>query len=92
MSDLKLSKSERIDVRASAPVKQSLQEAARDCHKNVSEYLLDSGMTAAVQTLADRRQFFLDNAQWEEFEGALDQPEQSKPRLKKLLAERGLLG
>ena len=30
------SKSERIDVRASVPVKQLLQEAARVAHKNVS--------------------------------------------------------
>ena len=33
-------KTERIDVRASPPVKQLLQEAARVAHKNVSEYLL----------------------------------------------------
>ena len=30
------SKSERIDVRATMPVKQLLQEAARVAHKNVS--------------------------------------------------------
>ncbi len=40
---------ERIDVRASTPVKQLLQAAARACHKNVSEFLLDAGVTAAVQ-------------------------------------------
>ena len=50
-------KSERIDVRASGPVKQLLQEAARACHKNVSEFLLDAGVTAATQALADRRRF-----------------------------------
>lgn len=55
MSTLNLSKTERIDGRASAPVKQLLQEAARACHKNVSEFLLDAGVTAAAQTLADRR-------------------------------------
>lgn len=47
-----LSKTERIDVRASTAVKQLLQEAARACHKNVSEFLLDAGVTAAAQTLA----------------------------------------
>ncbi|NDH92928.1 MAG: DUF1778 domain-containing protein, partial [Actinobacteria bacterium] len=31
-----------MDVRASAPVKQLLQEAARVSHKNVSEFLLDA--------------------------------------------------
>jgi uncharacterized protein (DUF1778 family) len=61
MRTLNLSKTEHIDAWASAPVKQLLQEAARACHKNVSEFLLDAGV-AAVQTLADRRQFILDEA------------------------------
>ncbi len=43
------SKSERIDARASMPVKQLLQEAARVAHKNVSEFLLDAGILAANQ-------------------------------------------
>ena len=91
MSNLNLSKTERIDVRASAPVKQLLQEAARACHKNVSEFLLDAGVTSASQALADRRQFSLDEAQWQAFQHALDRPVQHKPRLQKLLTEPGLL-
>jgi uncharacterized protein (DUF1778 family) len=86
------SKSERIDVRASTPVKQLLQEAARVAHKNVSEFLLDAGILAANQTLADRTRFELSTEQWLAFQSALDQPVRTKPRLKKLLAEPGLLG
>jgi uncharacterized protein (DUF1778 family) len=92
MSAANLSKTQRIDVRASAPVKQLLQEAARACHKNVSEFLLDAGVTAAAQTLADRRQFVLGDARWRAFQEALDRPVQGKPRLKKLLREPGALG
>lgn len=92
MSTLNHSKSERIDVRTSRRAKQLLQEAARACHKNVSEFLLDAGMTAAAQTLADRRQFVLGDAQWRAFQEALDRPVQGKPRLKKLLRETGVLG
>ena len=84
-------KSVRIDVRASAPVKQLLQEAARACHKNVSEFLLEAGITAANQALADRTHFGLDEAQWEMFQRALDRPVKPKPRLKKLLAQQGVL-
>ena len=91
MNTLTLTKSERIDVRTSAPAKQLLQEAARASHKNVSEFLLDAGLTAAAQTLADRRQFLLDEAQWQAFEAALDRPVQPKPRLQKLLREPGML-
>ena len=67
------SKSERIDVRARTPVKQLLQEAARVAHKNVSEFLLDAGITASNQTLADRTRFALSDEKWLAFQAALDQ-------------------
>lgn len=92
MSTLYLSKTERIDVRASSAVKQLLQEAARSCHKNVSEFLLDAGVVAPNQALADRRHFVLNDDQWQSFQQALDRPVQAKPRLKKLLSEPGVLG
>ncbi len=85
------SKSERIDVRASVPVKQLLQQAARVSHKNVSEFLLDAGIVAANQTLADRTRFELVPEKWREFLAALDQPVSAKPKLRRLLSEPGLL-
>jgi uncharacterized protein (DUF1778 family) len=85
-------KSERIDVRASTPVKQLLQEAARVSHKNVSEFLLDAGINAANQALADRTKFDLSKETWTAFQKALDQPVKPKPKLKKLLSDKGLLG
>lgn len=91
MSSSNLSKTERIDVRASSAVKQLLQEAARACHKNVSEFLLDAGVTAANQALADRRRFVIDDEQWQAFQEALDRPVQAKPKLKTLLSEPGVL-
>ena len=92
MTTANLSKTERIDVRASTVIKQLLQDAARASHKNVSEFLLDAGVTAAAQTLADRRQFVLDETQWQAFKEALDRPVQNKTRLKRLLREPGVLG
>jgi uncharacterized protein (DUF1778 family) len=86
------SKSERIDVRATLPVKQLLQDAARVAHKNVSEFLLDAGINAANQTLADRARFELSTESWLAFQAALDRPVSAKPKLKKLLSEKGLLG
>ena len=85
------SKSERIDVRANVPVKQLLQEAARVSHKNVSEFLLDAGIVAANQTLADRTRFELAPEKWRESLAALDQPVSAKPKLRRLLSEPGLL-
>ena len=92
MSTFNLSKTERIDVRASSAVKQLLQDAARACHKNVSEFLLDAGVIAANQALADRRHLVLTDDQWQAFQHALDRPVQTKPHLKKLLREPGVLG
>ncbi len=85
------SKTERIDARTSATVKHLLQGAARSCHKNVSEFLLDAGIAAANQALADRRHFVLTKEQWEAFQQALDVPSQPMPRLKKLMSEPGIL-
>ncbi len=92
VSTLHLTKTERIDVRTTAPVKQLLQDAARACSKTVSEFLLDAGISAANTELANRRHFVLDDEQWVVFQQALDRPVQDRPRLRKLLNEPGLLG
>ena len=84
-------KSERIDIRTSPAAKETLQRAAAIAHKNVSEFLLDAGLSAAAEALADRRVFTLDDAKWQEFQKALDRPIRKKPRLAKLLSEPGVL-
>ena len=85
-------KTERIDVRANLSVKQLLQEAASACHKSVSEFLLDAGVTAANQMLADRRRFELDEVRWQEFQQLLDRPVSAPgTRMKSLLSEPGML-
>jgi uncharacterized protein (DUF1778 family) len=81
------SKSTRIDVRATPSVKTTLQRAAATANKSVSEFLLDAGLAAAAETLADRRRFVLDEAQWSAFLKALDRPARFKPRLARLLTE-----
>lgn len=84
-------KTERIDIRTTTAAKETLQRAAAIAHKNVSEFLLDAGIAAATDALADRRIFALDDAQWRAFQKALDRPVRSKPRLAKLLSEPGVL-
>ena len=61
-------------------------------HKKVSEFLLDAGIVAANQTLADRTRFELTPEKWLAFQAALDRPVSSKPKLHKLLTASGLLG
>ncbi len=80
-----MAKSARIDIRTSEQVKALLQQAAEATHKNVSEFLLESGLIAAEEKLANRNLFALDDDKWKEFQEALNRDPQDKPRLKKLL-------
>jgi len=84
-------KKERIDIRLPAVAKQLLQQAAEVSHKSVTEFLLHHGLNAASQTLADRQLFELNAKDWKAFQDVLDRPVKSKPRLKKLLAEKSIL-
>jgi uncharacterized protein (DUF1778 family) len=91
MTTTSMSKTERIDVRASISVKQLLQQAALASHKSVSEFLLDAGVNAANQALSDRRHFVLEEEQWADFLAVLDRPVQTKTRLRRLISEDGVL-
>ena len=84
-------KSERIDIRTTKTVKQTLQKAAAVTHKTVSEFLLDSALTQAAEVLSDRRLFIFDDAQWEAFLTVLDEPTVPTPRLERLLKEPSVL-
>lgn len=52
-------KSERIEIRTTARVLVLLQDAAASTSKSVTEFLLDAGVLAAEETLANRRVFHL---------------------------------
>jgi uncharacterized protein (DUF1778 family) len=86
-----VSKTERIDVRVSSTAKNTLQMAATEVNKTVSQFLLDAAMTAAAETLEDRRAFVLDKRRWDAFVKILDRAPRVKPRLARLLAERSVL-
>ena len=79
------SKTQRVDLRVSPAAKQMILAAAQAQDKTVSEFLLDSGLTSAAETLADRRLFILDDARWAEFRAALDAPPRARPRLARLM-------
>jgi len=79
-------KSERVDLRMTPTAKRTLQRAAAVANKSVSEFLLDSSLTAAFETLADRRVFQLDETEWAAFMAELDLPPRDNPRLRRLMA------
>jgi len=86
MTDLTEAKSERVDLRMTPTAKRTLQRAAAVANKSVSEFLLDSSLSAAFETLADRRVFQLDETQWAAFMAELDRPPRDNPRLRRLMA------
>ncbi len=84
-------KTERIELRTTPQVKALFKAAAQYAHKNISEFILDAGVTMAERKLADQNLFLLDDAQWAAFQDALDQPVIHKPNLAKLLSEKSAL-
>ncbi|MGA0602065.1 DUF1778 domain-containing protein [Caulobacter sp. KR2-114] len=88
MADDANTRSDRVDVRLTPAAKRTLQQAAAVLNKSVSEFLLDSGLNAALDALADRRVFQLDDARWEQFQAALSAPASDNPGLRALLARK----
>jgi uncharacterized protein (DUF1778 family) len=80
--------SERVALRMTPTAKQTLQQAAAVTNKTLTEFLLDAGLNAALNTLADRRVFQLDQKSWSAFLAALAAPSRSNPKLRKLLARK----
>jgi uncharacterized protein (DUF1778 family) len=81
-------RTERLDLRLTATAKRTLQQAATASNKTVTEFLIDSGLNAAMDTLADRRVFQLDEKRWNAFMTALAKPPKDNPGLRRLLAHK----
>lgn len=88
MSEASDTRSERVALRMTRAAKRTLQEAASVNHKTLTEFLLDSGLNAALETLADRRVFQLAEKDWDAFTQALAAPPRANPRLRKLLVRK----
>jgi uncharacterized protein (DUF1778 family) len=82
-------RSEKLDLRLTRQAKRTLQAAAAASHRSVSEFVLESALARAEESLADRRTFGLDAACWKAFLAALDAPPRPLPQLERLLKEPG---
>jgi uncharacterized protein (DUF1778 family) len=85
------SRGEKLDLRLTPGAKQTLQRAAAAAQCSVSEFVLESALACAAETLADRQSFQLDGEQCEAFVAALDALPQLHPRLARLLQEPSVL-
>lgn len=82
-------RSEKLDLRLTRQAKKTLQAAAAASYRSVSEFVLESALARADETLAERHTFVLGTAQWKAFLSALDAPPRPLPRLERLLKEPG---
>ena len=78
-------RTEKLDLRLTPAAKRVLQSAATAAQRSVSEFVLESALARAEETLPDRQRFGLDADRWATFQAALDAPARANPRLKKLL-------
>jgi len=85
------SRSEKLDLRVAPEAKRMLQEAARERHTSLSQFVLDSAIAAATEVLAERTRIGLNTEDWTAFMAALDAPPKSHPRMERLLAEATIL-
>lgn len=78
-------RAEKIDIRLTAEAKETLRSAAAAQGRTVSDFVLDSALQRAAETLPDRTRFDLGAKQWAQFQALLDAPPRDLPRLARLL-------
>lgn len=77
----------KLDLRLTPEAKRTLQTAADTAGRTVSEFVLESALSRAEETLADRTRFGLSADRWKAFLEALDASPRDLPRLNRLLRE-----
>jgi len=87
MSTANTSKSVRLDFRASSEQRILLERAAAVASKSLTEFVLETACAAAESTLLDQRFFFVDKADFDKFEKALEAPAKSSKELRELLSQ-----
>jgi uncharacterized protein (DUF1778 family) len=80
------SKTQRINLRATARQESVIRRAADATHRSVTDFILDAASVEAERIMADRRRFELGEEQWVEFERLLEEPLPSNSKLARLAA------
>ncbi len=82
-------RTEKLDLRLSVAAKRTLQIAAAAANRSLTDFVVESALSRADETLADRRAFVLSKPKWDAFLAALDAPTRPLPRMQRLLTEPG---
>jgi uncharacterized protein (DUF1778 family) len=84
-------RTEKLDLRLTKSAKRILHSAAQAERRSVSDFVLESALARAAETLPDRQRFGLNAKQWEAFQAALDAAPSPAPRLSRLLNEPSVI-
>lgn len=80
-------KDSRIAVRLSSHQDALIRHAAEVEGISITEFTVAAAMSHAIDVLAGRRLFGIDDEEWGEFIAVLDRPVLHKPKLEKLFSE-----
>ena len=73
-SNVSVTKDQRLNTRASAEVKNLVEEAARATNMTASAFILQAALRSAQNVLADQTRFVLAPDQWSAFTAVLNRP------------------
>lgn len=74
-----------INLRIEAQTRQMIDHAAAILGKTRTEFMIESARSLAIDVLLDQRLFVLDDARYDAFVQALDNPPAPGPKLRALL-------
>ena len=83
-------RAERIEIRATAELKASLEKAAQLQDQSLSAFVLSASREAATRVLGDQTRFMLSASQMKKLNQALDTPARELPALKRLFSKPSL--
>jgi uncharacterized protein (DUF1778 family) len=81
-------KLKRIDLRISQEVKTLIERAALLKHTTISAYLLDSALIRAREEIDSLERIRLQDAEWDAFYSALENPPEPNQALKDLFKDK----
>ena len=87
MANAETVKQERMHIRLDTLSKQKLERAAAYAHKSLSEFVLGQALHAADEVIHEHETLTLNQADWEVFLDALDNPPRPNAKLKRAFAE-----
>jgi uncharacterized protein (DUF1778 family) len=87
MANTDTGKQERMHIRLDAQSKQKLERAAVYARKSLSEFVLNQALQAADEVIHEHETLALNEADWEVFLDALENPPEPGSKLKLAFAE-----